>query len=100
MPNFQIQLDGFLRNNASNSSPSYAREDKFFDLVSRLIIPKNVRIIKTSDYWCSRETSDGCLSFPESQILMADEDHLGLKGSEIFGSNFVTSKIFNEILNE
>ena len=100
MPNFQNQLDAFLRGYNDAHSPSYEREKIFFRLVNQLEIPNNFHIIKTSNMWCSNDVIDGCVSFSPHQILMADEDHLGIEGARIFGENVVKNPALKGLFDE
>jgi peptidoglycan/LPS O-acetylase OafA/YrhL len=100
MPNFQQQLDGFLRGINSSIRPDNERETKFYELLKKVNVPQNFVIIKTSDMWCSSTESEGCVSFTDNQVLMADEDHLGVKGAEIFGQLVINNSTLKSFFDK
>ena len=91
MPNFQKQLDSFLHGLNSSVLPDNGREERFYALLDKVNVPNNIFIIKTSDMWCSSIEKVGCVSFADNRILMADEDHLGEEGAEIFGRRLINN---------
>ena len=48
--------------------------------------------------WCTDIIIDGCISFSPHQILMADEDHLGIIGAKMFGANIINDPILKKFL--
>jgi peptidoglycan/LPS O-acetylase OafA/YrhL len=98
MPNYESQKKAYLKGSSPQYSPNFAREIKFYELVSKLKLPANFKVVKTSDFWCSNNISIGCLSF-STEILMADNDHLSVNGARLFGDVFIQNPIFNNFVN-
>ena len=88
MPNFQQQLDGYLRG-IESIPPRNQREEKFYELLHNVNVPQNFSIIQTSNMWCSSTKLVGCVSFSDNDVLMADQDHLGVEGAKVFGQHVI-----------
>ena len=97
MPNFKKQLEAFLRGNGVSFIPDYSREHKFYALLEKIDLPQNVFVIKTSDFWCSPAESQGCVSFSKDEVLMADQDHLGLSGAKLFGQKVIKDSMLSPL---
>lgn len=92
MPDFTSQMNDYLKNGEIKSNPDFTREDIFLNLVDKIGLPSNFKIIKTSDLLCLKRSSGEnhpCSFLENNQLLMTDEGHLSVAGSKIFGKNML-----------
>ncbi len=70
-----------------------SREERFIELLSHNELPNNITVIKTSDVWCDslvKSNTKPCGVAENNEVYMADEDHLSIKGAEIFGKSLIS----------
>jgi peptidoglycan/LPS O-acetylase OafA/YrhL len=102
MARYNLQIKQYLNGDNLHFKPSYEREKKFYELLSKVDLPQNVVIIKTSGFWCDELTNlgPGCFVLNEGKLMMTDEDHLSLDGAIRFGYNIKNSHQFKDFFNQ
>lgn len=86
MPEFPLQQHEYATKGTTTVPPSYEREVKFLNLLSKHTIPPNIVILKASDFWCA---TGKCVVAKNGEYMMTDEDHLSRRGAELFGKELM-----------
>ncbi len=92
MPDFSNQMKNYLKKGIITDLPDFFREDAFLQVISKVTLPSNFVIIKTSDIWCvNRQPAPDhpCAYAVNGQQLMTDGGHLSVAGAKIFGKNML-----------
>lgn len=86
MPDFSVPLKETLIYGKARSAPSFAREQKFFEVLEHVTLPENFVVVKTSALWCPDAQAAGlCAVHDGTNWLMTDADHLSAAGATSFG---------------
>jgi peptidoglycan/LPS O-acetylase OafA/YrhL len=86
MPDFALQQQQYAADGIATVPPSFERGKKFQELIGRHVVPPNITIIKTSDYWCP---GGECAVAANGKYLMTDEDHLSDLGAALLGKRLL-----------
>lgn len=97
MPEFEGQLNEYLRFGKMSKQPTLIAHNKFFQLLNDVQIPDNVHIINTFNLMC--ENSMPCKVKNEKDMLMIDGGHLSLLGSRYFIESFLKQFSINNKLD-
>jgi hypothetical protein len=92
MPEFEVQLNEYLRFGKISKEPTLVAHNKFFQLINEIQIPNNVHIINTFNLICGNNMP--CKVKSENEMLMIDGGHLSLLGSSYFIETFL-KEFFN-----
>jgi hypothetical protein len=72
--------------------PDLSREDAFLAVIDNVKLSGTIKIIKTSELWCSNRSSDQthpCSCGVGGELLMIDGSHLSVRGATLFARNML-----------
>lgn len=102
MADFTDQMREYMKTGKVIAAPDFSREDAFLSLVSKVALPPNFSVIKTSDVWCiNRAATDGypCSFIVNDQFMMVDGEHLSVAGSESMAKNMIANPVLKSLLS-
>jgi peptidoglycan/LPS O-acetylase OafA/YrhL len=96
MPNFERQMNEYLRFDKITKKPTLIAHNKFFELLKEIDLPNNVHIINTYNVWCEKNIP--CKVENEDELLLVDGGHFTALGANYFVKTLLKNPIFNEII--